>query len=140
MRKHTPEPWEYSCGAIFQERGSVSIAKTHGAELFQGAMTDRDAISERIKEDARRIVACVNACAGMETEILENMTILGNTLLDRLDLRKRREAELKSQRDEMLEALEAITGGLETSTKPECLSRIHKIAEDAIAKAKGGAA
>lgn len=146
MSKHTPEPWEYSCGAIFQERGSVSIARTHGAELFQGAMTDRDAISERIKEDARRIVACVNACRGLPTDELEQKGLIAAVGSDLLELDGQL-AEIKQQRDELLAALEDIiaynvqyaTDKYGDASKAETMSCVQR-SRAAISKAKGGAA
>jgi len=57
-----------------------------------------------MEANARRIVACVNACAGLSTALLENITMLGDTLKDRIDV-LRNEA---NQRDELLEVLEGL--------------------------------
>lgn len=58
---------------------------------------------------ARRIVACVNACAGLDTALLENITMLGDTLKDRIDV-LRNEA---NQRDQLLAALEQLVSDFE---------------------------
>lgn len=36
-------------------------------------------------KDARRIIACVNACRGLDTALLENITMLDDTLLARIN-------------------------------------------------------
>lgn len=80
MSEHSPEPWvlkladrrrEY--GQEVEEIFSPSV-RERGAEQA----TDRDPIVETdsgyygpTEADARRIVACVNACAGIPTEALE---------------------------------------------------------------------
>ena len=74
---HTKEPWEYvtpcpgECCWHLQQKD---------AENFNGFETINQ--PELSKEDARRIVACVNACEGLSTEVLENIVLLGETLLD----------------------------------------------------------
>lgn len=63
---HTPEPWGYSrrsedLSAVFEAAGGtchLSIAET---------------CNKAHHANARRIVACVNACAGMSTEQLEEL-------------------------------------------------------------------
>lgn len=55
--KHTPGPWHI--GAM--ESGQAAIDAANGSEVT--GWLDPD--------DARRIVACVNACAGLDTEYLE---------------------------------------------------------------------
>ena len=56
--KHTKEPWEVSDTWIFESRRSGHVAVT----VF--------------KEQAKRIVACVNACKGISNEALDNCVIL----------------------------------------------------------------
>lgn len=64
MGKHTPEPWE----AQWQPRLSV----IHGPEGEHIADTGcwRDDEHPEMRANAERIVACVNACAGISTEQL----------------------------------------------------------------------
>ena len=86
MSKHTPEPWKYekelSAGCdewlISMDAGDrgrgICIAETRPGSAAGG------------EANARRIVTCVNACAGMDDPAAEI-------------------AELKRQRDELLAAL-----------------------------------
>ena len=64
------------------------------------------------KADARRLVACWNACDGIETDLLENIVMTGGTLKSRFALRTQEERESKAESDslravnaELLEAL-----------------------------------
>ena len=54
---HTPEPWQVSAGSQ-DYTGLCNKDKSIGTGISQ--------------VDARRIVACVNACAGIPTESLES--------------------------------------------------------------------
>jgi hypothetical protein len=76
--------------------------------------------SPHCEETARRLVACWNACEGVETEVLESYPAPLS--------------ELRAQRDELLEALENMlkNGADYTATRDA--------ARAAIAKVKGGAA
>ena len=62
MSKHTKEPWRTDAPSGFP--GDVMAGKE---------MIARTTITEQsnAKANARRIVACVNACAGISTEVLE---------------------------------------------------------------------
>lgn len=61
--QHTPEPWK------------VIIRGDYGDGLEADITATFDGMRGTLKaEDARRIVACVNACAGIETTALELMT------------------------------------------------------------------
>lgn len=79
-------------------------------------------------EDARRLVACWNACEGIDTEDLEaaNVSII-HKLHD--DASKR----VLAQRDELLEALEDAHLELRDAGKHMAAS----VASEAIAKVKG---
>lgn len=61
-------------------------------------------------EDARRLAACWNACDGMETQQVEQISQQGETLASRLALHVETEAKLISQRDELLMALKELLG------------------------------
>lgn len=71
---HTPEPWRYqACEKEYGYRWQgANIGSEHdgGTELVYG-----DGPDLRRVEDARRIVACVNACKGLPTEELERYGI-----------------------------------------------------------------
>lgn len=72
-----------------------------------------------IPEDARRIVACVNACEGLDTELLETSQQQGGAILF-----------LQSQRNEILCALRGLV--LFTNPKPSNALALHN-AHQAIA-------
>lgn len=61
---HTPEPWRASNTC---ELDSGRVVQT----VMRGDDTLADVFSTDAKANARRIVACVNACAGIPTEHLE---------------------------------------------------------------------
>lgn len=119
--KHTPEPWQVhqdASGDVF-----VSSAKTsfHIAEI--GSEDD-----EAVIPDARRIVACVNACRTRTTEQLEMDDLQGYEPWGHVE-------HLKQQHGELLAALEEIAG-----CDPHHQSAAGTIARAAIAKTKAGAA
>lgn len=79
-RSHTPEPWHliytpgYLANGQFKDGGArredpVSIASPHHTEEIATTWT----YLLPAFANARRIVACVNACAGIPTETLEKM-------------------------------------------------------------------
>lgn len=84
MGKHTPEPWKSHEHMVFQgEHGGFSLRN------------DRNNA-----EDARRIVACVNACRGLPTDELEQkglVAAVGTQLLD-----------VERQRDKMQELIDEL--------------------------------
>jgi hypothetical protein len=95
---HTPEPWEWSEhhfnappyeGRLNNECGIYPPDGECGPVALVGG-----------KEDARRIVACVNACKGIKTESLE-MEVL-SWITDETG-----ENPLQRERDELLEARRA---------------------------------
>jgi len=70
--KHTPEPWY----AEEQEARAHIFAKhigmdCHVAKCFGPNPADVHEVFEIARANAARIVACVNACAGIPTEQLE---------------------------------------------------------------------
>jgi len=83
---HTPEPWilfevgdrfKHQCPAASSDK--TSILTTTEEDGVQWAAVYND-------EDASRIVACVNACAGMRNDELEGGLLLGvmNQKMERL--------------------------------------------------------
>lgn len=73
--EHTKEPWSHRNGRIFQtDRNVLTIANI--ARAFDGDYSEAN---------ARRIVACVNACDGLDTSQLEQFglgTAFGTVLFD----------------------------------------------------------
>lgn len=84
--EHTPEPWIYAM-PDFDHEGI--ICGRHGGQVIDGEFNEAN---------ARRIVACVNTCAGISTENLEdNKPLIELAMAYNVALR---------QRDELLKALE----------------------------------
>ena len=130
MSKHTPEPWQAhqdASGDVFISSAATSF---HIAEI--GSEDDDTAIP-----DARRIVACVNACRGLPTDELEQkglVAAVGTQLLD-----------VERQRDELLTALEDAVETIEwmngcSSPAVDEVEKAIREGNSAISKAKGGAA
>ena len=69
---HTPEPWRVrfyrSAPTIDCVQGAPEHPEKYGREIINRMARPA---SERAKSDARRIVACVNALAGIPIEAIE---------------------------------------------------------------------
>lgn len=96
--EHTPEPWFWN-----EKYGEVCFRSKEDDQSY-GMACPVDLTAEA---NARRIVACVNACSGIPTEALED----GSARAERDALREMTGGtfyEIKKQRDELLAAAEAI--------------------------------
>ena len=90
--KYTQGPW----GIWTDTNGRLRVGPSSNysvAEMFQTPLEGQEA-------NARRIVACVNACDGIWTDELEEISRTGGMLGPREDV-----ARIAKQRDELLEAL-----------------------------------
>ena len=97
MSNHTPEPWRV--GRPFNVVSDTPVPEMGGSDAveYYGGHLIGESI---IEANARRIVACVNACAGMRNDELEGGLLIG-VMQVKIDL-------LESQRDELLEAAKAV--------------------------------
>jgi hypothetical protein len=73
--QHTPEPWKivehnWEHTGIYPESGHRIAVCEINPEVDENTQERYEAINDA---NARRIVACVNACAGIPTEVLENI-------------------------------------------------------------------
>jgi hypothetical protein len=68
--KHTPEPWRVS-GKIVNTQNVVSIKAIDKTISTLAADEFRNCTIEEVNANAARIVACVNACAGMDDPAAE---------------------------------------------------------------------
>jgi hypothetical protein len=124
MSQHTREPWQKNHDDIFVG-GDIHdvVASCHFDDNHDG------------RANARRIVACVNACAEFPTETLEQkfagkMLVGSGVHLWMSYTDKKAEAEeLKEQRDELLTALKSIADDI-------CDNQYTRIARAAIDKVK----
>lgn len=100
---HTQEPWRYTPAETEEDDGRIYV--TTGANIVGSGSesifrVDLDEIAGLDDANARRIVACVNACAGIPTEHLVRCNAI--SAVD--EILSERNA-LKKQRDELLAAL-----------------------------------
>lgn len=75
--KHTPEPWRISTAnpyAVNAGRAdqSLGICITHGVD--DPNYSDFFPSTEQAKANAQRIVACVNACKGINPEVVPELS------------------------------------------------------------------
>lgn len=110
MSKHTPGPWKAYDNCVFAMRD-------HTLYVIDKAQSEAN---------ARRIVACVNACEGISTEALKHR----GHLLKAEDSTAQR---LNAERAELLEALKGLLDALPSATTHPAI----KAARAAIAKAEG---
>ena len=134
-QQHTPEPWytDESCGYpcdIHDKLNGDLIVRAFGDQV-----NDVDGVA-----NARRIVACVNACAGMQTESLESGDLIAahRAVIN----------AVTKQRDELLAALDEYINAADNIMSPKDdddvsamirFGEADKTAREAIARAKGGA-
>lgn len=127
---------------IQSDADQMLIATSYGA-------SDDDEVN------ARRLVACWNACSGLDTEGLENMVAIGESIATMNDrattwhLKAIAEAnQLRAQRDELLAALRSVWLWMEDQSDSQSkgghatfdlmlLREQLDIAQAAIAKAEG---
>jgi len=103
--KETPEPWEIHYDPHTEQgRWIIQTVEKSGAS----GIYHRETAETHIEENARRIVACVNACAEVEEKDLPSLkrdALLGRVLTDAINDPDGRIATLERQRDELLAAL-----------------------------------
>lgn len=100
--------------------GSI-VAKDDTAigHTFQVSAQDQLNGSPIRKANARRLVACWNACEGLTTEHLENIDMLGETLAGRFAAFHASERELMDTRDDLLAALKSVMETMDDETSSD---------------------
>ena len=128
--KHTAEPWAVK-GAAIRTADGIGIDVIATMQVSNQPFWD---------EDARRIVACVNACRGIPDDVLQVVGAFGGFGRDQMV------EHVTKQRDELLTALERCRFALEPydDIKPRDwksdrlnLREAHQAAVAAIASVKG---
>lgn len=104
MNMNTPEPWYLEPS---EETTNAYEVKCKGGYYVA---TAHDAVRgfDDPKENARRIVACVNACEGISTEQLESWLCMSRPIRKSLEELKSEADREGAQRDEMLAVLQMI--------------------------------
>ncbi|WP_441280622.1 hypothetical protein [Tardiphaga sp. 862_B3_N1_1] len=83
----------------------VRVADVYGST---NAMWDSVPGAAEGEVNARRLVACWNACQGLDTEMLENLLLLGETLLTRFKARDAVEQQLEADRLQAIDQVKAL--------------------------------
>ena len=99
MTAHTPEPWKRHA----QGEANEYCMLTHDGRWVISFRQNGELTDERQNANARRIAACVNACAGFSTETLELIASVGG-----MQHKMTATATVASQRDKLLAALNLI--------------------------------
>lgn len=73
--KHTPEPWHVGVDKGYGGCPDITVCSSSGPVISSSADICGSSYVEITEEDARRIIACVNACKGIPTEWLESETL-----------------------------------------------------------------
>ena len=116
MSEHTKEPWQYT-----HNNFEISSIYADGKLVAQCPVDEK--VTEEtefalvnIKEaNARRIVACVNACAGWSTLFLESVVTIGSTLQKKSDETVLALHKAEQQRDQLQEWNERLLEALKKS-------------------------
>ncbi len=124
MTMHTEGPWEQEApyGHLVIDRAGNLVADCARPE------------------DARRIVACVNACEGISTEQLDSWLCMSRPIRKSLEELKAEADREGKQRDDLIAVLQRIADGQEMSgtyTFADVAVRYQEIARAAIARAAG---
>ena len=141
MIKHTKEPWFHHAASGSQHcaGGYINASESRSDHAIAHICGSGFKCGE-YQANARRIVACVNACAGLPTEQLESSPIGG--VLNGV-------AGLIAHRDDLLAALEGLLADMRLRAKLDgdvdsdgcvvlnCGNGVLYAANKAISKAKG---
>ena len=127
--EHTPEPWRIGTPP---PNGEQTIGNEKG--LMVAVATTGHGVSA--EANARRIVACVNACAGIPDEQLYDQE--PGCLLSAMVEQEQEIMTITKQRDELLASLEAGRRLIELISPFE--GDVTRQIDKAIASVKGGAA
>jgi hypothetical protein len=150
MTEHTKEPWVVRELELYEGGSGIEIVGADGYDVANNQTYYPKAITEA---NARRIVAAVNACAGISTEQLENppnstqlfASIAGRLTSNNMKLRDDL-SDVTAQRNQLLAALEAVRNAGEWYTSAIELdmdidgNELLEVVDQAIAAVKGGAA
>ena len=116
MSEHTKEPWKVT---VADHNGQYGVWITDGSRCIAEGLS---------LQDASRIIACVNACAGMADPVAEIEALRGRA--------ENAEAEAKQLREELSHSILEATAQL-VNAKADALVRAEK-AEAALKKIDEG--
>ena len=117
---HTKEPWQVFIHS-WSEASIVAQGFDHGIcslDINHATEESQDADEALMKANARRIVACVNACAGIPLDWLESgLTGCLQNVRDERDMYKRRSEDSTWQCDELMDVLKDAQSAIATCGK-----------------------
>lgn len=124
MSNHTKEPWTLDGRTVY-------ALDKKGVNIFSAWVQGTNISDDELTSNARRIVACVNACEGIETDELNEYCAVS----------AKEYQDIERQRDLLLDALDRIAWSRKLGEKPsKHVEAMERIAINAIASVKGGAA
>jgi hypothetical protein len=77
-QSHSPEPWSVGTTDEGGERYTTLFSGGDPIAVSRSAGYGGETVIDISDEDLRRIVACVNACRGIPTEVLCDIALLDN--------------------------------------------------------------
>lgn len=123
MSEHTIEPWRVAEESFDNDGIHESVIRGLDGRAAIAVTLEFGPNNPGMREaNARRIVACVNACTGITTEVLEQMPNGPASLLPMY-------ARLEQQRDKLLAALESLVNEPQDITTPAYQHALKAIAE-----------
>ncbi|MGL6406532.1 hypothetical protein ACSZM7_10590 [Aeromonas veronii] len=137
MSEHTQEPWVlfevgdhhvHLCPASAANKTSILTVTEEDGVTFAAVYSD---------DDARRIVACVNACRGLPTDVLEQKWLLAAVGTLMLEADQQRDELLAEKKDHqrLVRELDVLLNGVDGAAHQASLCDLV-----AQLKSKGGAA
>lgn len=127
MSKHTKGPW--SINDWSQDTTDITIGAVLTPLIAKVPL--RDVSINEQKDNACRIVACINACEGFSIEELQGADLCKDSIESDAEI-----IALRQQRDELLEALRGLRDAF-LGTSVEVQADAMRAARAAIAKAAG---
>ena len=136
--KHTAEPWRlgrFTGPASYEEVREMCgamdvVADTDDGPYVLAACNTN--FPDDARANARRIVACVNVCAGLDTALIERIVSNGETLPRRLEAMTNWErCDAEKQRDELMLAANAVCEWHKNNHRPtnEHIDRLNNVIE-----------
>lgn len=124
--QHTDEPWTI-------DGTEIGTRKQHICTAFVGNER-KNMVFDNWPANARRIVACVNACKGIDTEKLESFSGKMERVFETNLVFAEQIAKLKAQNAELVEALRETALCLACNATPQEIGIAIAKADDALGK------
>ena len=150
MTAHSETPWVGRKDGRYNTQHSYDISNDDEPSIGYAPITDANGKviafvvdtdwPGKLDENVRRIVACVNYCAGLDTDGMETAVTIGDAAAAMRDRLLEKQLELISEREQLLAAAIDLMAQID---RPGIVKHYHPEADRlraAIAAVKGGAA